>query len=239
MNVSPNTITLSADVRDKQGKQVHMLRRTGQLPAVLYGHGTENKKLVLDYKQFERAYKQAGSSSLVDLVVAGHKPVKVLIQEVQADPVSGVYLHADFHQVRMTEKIHAEVNLNFIGESKAVKEMGGILVKNLTSINVECLPQDLVHEVSVDIETLKSFNANIRVKDLKLPATITVREKGDEVVVMVQPPRSEEELKSLEEKVEEKVEEVEVVAKPKEETEEGEAGAATPVKKEEKEKKKE
>jgi large subunit ribosomal protein L25 len=125
----------------------------------------------------------------------------------------------------MTEKINAEVNLNFVGESKAVKELGGILVKNLTAIKIECLPVDLIHEIDVDISPLQTFDDAIRVKHLKLPEAITINEKEDEVIVSVQPPRSEEELKSLEEKVEEKVEEIGQVEEKKEE----EAPAAAEV----------
>ena len=123
----------------------------------------------------------------------------------------------------MTEKMRTKVSLNFIGRSKAVKE-GGVLVKNLEEIEVECLPLDLPHEIKVDISKLKTFDDVIKIEDLAIPPKVKILENKDEIVATVTPPRTEEELKALEEEVEEKVEEVEGVKKeevsPEAETEE-------------------
>jgi large subunit ribosomal protein L25 len=220
------TIKLEATPRDVQGKQVEKLRRINQMPAVLYGHGVKNVNLLLDFRTFERVYREAGTSSLIDLSVGGQPPHPVLIHDVQRDPVSGKYLHADFLQVRMTEKIATDVSLRFVGESKAVKELGGILVKPLDSLKVECLPQYLVQDIAVDISSLATFEGMVRVRDLQLPEGITVKDPADTVLANVQAPRTEEELKELEEKVEEKVEEVASVAKEKPSDEDAEADAA-------------
>lgn len=208
-------IVLNAQTRTHVGKHSDTLRRQNVLPAVLYGHGVSNANLSIDYRQFEKVYRTAGGSRLIDLQISDQKPVKVLIHDVQRDPVTDRYIHADFHQVKMTEKLSASIALEFVGEAKAVKEAGGILVKNLTEVKVECLPQDLVQSIEVPITSLNTFDDMIRVRDLQIPHGITVKEKDDEVVVGVQPPRSEEELKSLEEKPEEKVEEVVVAGKEK------------------------
>ncbi len=213
-------IVLPALPRSKVGKQSSTVRREEKIPAVLYGHGIKNSNLTIEYRTFEKVYRQAGGSRLIDLQIGEEKPVKVLIQTVQKDPVSDRFIHADLHQVRMTEKISATIAVNFIGEAKAVKEEGGILVKNLTELKVECLPQDLVQEIDVPITGLNTFDDLIRVRDLSIPTGITIKEKDDEVVVSVQPPRSEEELKSLEEKPEEAVDKVEVAGKEKKEEEE-------------------
>ena len=210
-------LKLEARARLAKGKKNQALRQQGMIPAILYGHGVKNIELAIDYRNFEKVYKQAGGSSLVDLAIKDQKPVKVIIQEVQTDPKSGRFIHIDLHQVKMTEKISAEVNLNFVGESKAVKEQGGILVKILSKLYVECLPQDLVHEIQVDISSLQTFDDDIRVKNLKVPQGLTVKENPKEVVATVQPPRSDEELKALEEKPEEKVEEITQVEKKKKE----------------------
>lgn len=212
-------IALKAKVRKISGKKVDTLRKKKLLPGVVYGHGLKTISLVFDYQPFEKIYSQAGESSLVDLIIDNKEPVKVLIQDVQSDPVTGSFLHVDFHQVKMTEKITTEVVLTFRGESRAVKELGAILVKNLDHLKIECLPKDLVHKIEVDISSLNTFDDLIRVKDLKIPAGIEIKDNPDEVIVTVQPPRTEEELKALEEKVEEKVEEVKEAEKP--ETTEG------------------
>ena len=236
MTSNETIISLQANLREEKGKQVNKLRRANKLPAILYGHDIKNVELCLDYRDFEKVYKKAGGSSLVDLQVDKQKPVKVVIQDVQKDPVSDKYIHIDLRQVKMTEKISAEVVLKFVGESKAVKEAGGILIKNLDAIKIESLPQDLVAEIEIDISSLDTFDDIIRIKDLKLPTGIVVKEKSDEVVANVQPPRTEEELKSLEEAPEEKVEEVEAVRE-KEEEEGGEEKEGEEVAPEDKEKK--
>lgn len=228
MTPTSEKILLTAEARTVTGKAVGKLRKTKKIPAVLYGHGLKNINLAVADKEFEKIFNRAGTSSLVQLQIGDQPPVPVLIQNVQKDILTEKVRHIDFHQVKMSEKISAEVNLKFVGEAKAVKEAGGILVKNLNALKVECLPQDLVQEIEVDISSLKSFEDIIRVKDLNIPANLQLKEKGDEAVVRVQPPRSEEELKALEEKPEEKVAEVPVAGKEKAaEGEEAPAGEET------------
>lgn len=215
-------LTLKAQTRVVTGKKVQSLREKKLIPAVTYGHGVENQNLTLEYVPFEKVYKEGGESTLIDLVVDDQKPLKVLVQEIQREPLTGAIVHVDLRQVKMTEKITIEVLLKFVGEPKAVKELGGVLVKSLDEIKVRCLPQDMVHEIEVDISTLNTFDDIVYVKDLKIPAGLELLENPNEPVVNVMPPRSEEELKALEEKVEEKVGEVKTVAEEKKKAEESE-----------------
>lgn len=205
-----------------------VLRGQEKLPAVLYGRSIKNQNLAVSQRDFQKIYKEAGSSSLVNLIIDSEPPRRVLIHEVQADPISGKFIHADFYQVKMTEKIKAEVSLVFVGASRAVKEKGGVLVKNITELEVEALPEDLPHELIVDISSLKTFEDAVKISDLKLPKGVEVLAEKEEIVAMVSPPRSEEELKALEEEVVEKVEEVAVEKEKKEEekAEEGKEGEA-------------
>lgn len=225
--------TLKAQVRSVLGKKTKTLRSAGMLPAVLYGHGVTSLSLTVPLKDFQRLYRQTGESTLIDLAVDRQSSVKVIVQAVQTHPSTGRILHVDFHQVRMSEKLHTEIPLSFIGEPPAVKELGGVLVKHLSQLKVAALPGDLVPEIEVDINQLKSFDDIIRVRHLRLPTGITVLENVDDVVCLVTPPRSEAELKELEQKVEEDVTSVEGVKK--EEVEEGEeaeepAGSEEPKK---------
>lgn len=215
---------IHAQARNVRGKKTQSLRKQGTLPAVLYGHGVDSRSLAVNLNEFQRVYRAAGESTLVDLKVDEAAPVKVIIQDVQRHPVSGAIQHVDFHQVRMTEKITATIPLAFIGEAAAVKELGGVLVKNLDEIEVKALPGDLVHEITVDIGSLKTFEDMIRIKDLALPKGIEPQAQADDVVCLVTPPRSEQELAALEEKVEEKVEAVEGVKKEEPPAEGGESG---------------
>jgi large subunit ribosomal protein L25 len=219
-----NTYTLEVKPRIMIGKGLAALRRSGRVPGVVYGKGLEARSIDLDRKQFLKIWKQAKESSLVDLVLDKEKAVKVLIADVFKNPVSEEVFHVDFRQVRMDEKINAEIGLVFLGESPAVKELGGVLVKSLDTIRVSCLPGDLVPSFVVDLTPLKAFSDYIYVKDLKIPESIKVLENANEVVATVIAPRSEEELKALEEKPVEAVDTVERVEKEKKaEEEEGAA----------------
>lgn len=218
---------LKAQKRKLTGKKVKKLRTQGLLPAVMYGHGSDNENISLDLINFKRIYKEAGTSNLVDLNIDDEKPVKVLLKEPDFDAISNQPYHVDIYKVLMTEKLTTEIPLNFINESPAVVELEGSLVTNRDNLEVECLPGDLVSEFEVDLSTLKTFDDAIKVSDINIPSTIEVKADLDEVIAQVMPPRSEEEMAALEEEVKEDVEAVEVTGQKPEEAEEsveGEAG---------------
>lgn len=219
-------LSLQLKERKQLGKAVKRLRKEGLIPAIVYGHGLTSRAVSVEYNPFIKVYRQAGESSLVDLVVDNKESVKALIAETAIDPMTDRFIHVDFRQVLMTEKLKAKIPVVFFGESRAVKELGGILVKSLAEIEVECLPQYLVHEINVDLSFIKEFGETIRVGAITPPEGMTFLANPREVIATVTPPRSEEELKALEEKVEEKVDTVEVVKAKKDEDDEEEAPAA-------------
>ena len=234
------TLNLEAQTRKIIGKKVRDLRKGGFIPAVVYGKDVKPQNLSVQALPFVKLYKEAGESTLIDLKVDSAAPVKVLIQEVQADPLTGALSHVDFRQIKMTEKIKAEVLLKFIGESSAIKELGGTLIRSIDKIEIECLPSDLVHEIEVDLSVLKTFEDRIHLRDLKIPAGIKVLSDMNATVATAEAPLTEEEMKAeLETPVVEKVEEVGVVEKEKKEGEEEAAGAAAPEEKKEEKKKEE
>ncbi len=228
------TITLTAEPRTLVGKQSDKLRRAGKLPGVLYGHNVKPQNIELNEKEFKKAFKQAGESTIVTLAIEG-KNYPVLIQDVQNHYLNDKATHIDFYAVSMTEKLTATIPIHFLGEAPAVKALGGILVKNLSEVEVECLPADLPHAFEVDLTSLNTFEDAVRVSDLKVSDKVKIMAQPDETVVTVAPPRSEEELKELSEKPGvEDVTKVEGVVKP-EAPAEGEA-AEKPEKAEKKEK---
>ena len=193
---------LKAQVREKLGKKSASLRNDGLIPVVLYGHGIKNQNLSVKKGEFLKLYNQAGTSNLVDLSVNESKPVKILIHDTQLDPQTEDVIHADFYQIREDEKIKAEVLLEFVGEAPAVKELGGILVKNYDEVEIECLPKDLelINKIQVDLSSLKNFNDAVHVKDLQVPPQIKILEEPDEFIVFVSQPQEEkiEEVKPIE-----------------------------------------
>ncbi len=187
---------LKAKIREIKGSKVKNLRKSGQIPAVLYGEGVKNLNLSLDEKEFSKVFKEAGESTILDLEVENEGTKNVLIYDVQLDPVSDRLIHADLYQVDMTKEVTTEVPLVFEGESQAVKE-GGILVKNMHEVEVSALPKNLPHEIKVDLSLLATLDDVIKIVDLKLPEGVKIEASEDEIVASVTPPRSEEELEAL------------------------------------------
>lgn len=157
---------LTVQTREQFGKNTAALRGAGFIPGELYGHGLENLHLSIPSKDFAKIFKAAGENTVVNVTVDGKKH-PTLIYNVQYDPVLDTIIHADFYEVRMDEKIKAHVPVEFVGESPAVKEFSGIVVKAIQEIEVEALPGDLPHIIEVDLGTLTEIGANFYVKDLK------------------------------------------------------------------------
>ena len=202
-------------------------RAAGMIPAVIYGKGFENIKVSLEEIGFMRIFKDAGTSNLINLSV-DDKPVKVLVQEVQVDPVTGDLVHVDFYKVDMTKKITTEIPIEFVGTSPLVIEEEGSQIINRDNLEIECLPTDLVDHIEVDVSVITDFEQNIKVSGVKVPDTLTILSDADEIVVSFQPPRSEEEMEALDEEIVEDVDSIEVEADgenaEEEEGEEGEEG---------------
>ncbi len=182
------------------------------IPAIVYGNGMENQTVAVSSKDFKKVFKGAGTNTLVSLNVGSDKK-QVLIYDYQRDPVSADFLHVDFYAVNMKEMITADVPLRFIGVSLAVKDNGGVLVKNMEEIKVKCLPNDLPHEIEIDLSALKTFEDRIRISDLKIPQGVeVVVEDKKQIIAIAVLPKAEEEIVG---KPEENVQAVEGI-KPKE-----------------------
>ena len=189
---------LTAEKREITGKKVKTLREAGFIPGVMYGHDTKPQLVSIKASEFEKVFHEAGTSSLVDLVIGDNTPAKVLTHEPQYHPVTDKPIHIDFYKVRMDEKIKTEIPLKFSGESEAVEQLDGSLVTNRDNVEVECLPSDLINEIDIDLSVLKTFDDVVTVADLKVPSTVEILSDKDDVIALVEPPRSEEELAELE-----------------------------------------
>ncbi len=215
-------VNLYAKVRQELGKKVNRGRKEGRVPAVIYGNNSSSQNLWVDMLELKRLIKKSGENSLIDLSLEDSGNRNVIIQEMQRDPISGNYIHVDFFEVRMDEKIETEVELSFMGESPAVKEAGGVLVKSVDKLEIKCLPGDIPSDIKVDISRIKTFEDHILVRDLSIPKGVEVALDPETVIALVAPPRSEQEMEALEQKVEADVTKVEGVVKQAETAPEGE-----------------
>ena len=171
-----------------------------ELAAVVYGNGLETQSLKLNRSEFSKVFAIAGESNLIELDLDGNT-TKTIVKDIQRHPVKDLIRHVDLYQVNMKELIDAEIPLHFVGESKAVRELGGILIKEINDLKVECLPGDLVNNIDVDISVLKTIDDVIRVEDLNIPKTMTALIDGDTIVAMIAQAKEEVEPEPIIEEV--------------------------------------
>lgn len=220
---------LSVQKRNKFGKAVRTLREQGLIPAELYGKGVENLHLAIPVKEFRKVFKEVGESSMINVVVDDQKR-PVVISGVNTHPVTDEILSVDLYQVRLDEKIKIKVPLEFVGESLAVKDFKGILVKAMQEVEVEALPDKIPHSIAVDISKIAAIGQSIHIKDLNLPSDVKVMVGLEAVVATVTAQMTEEQEAKLAAEV--KVEEIKSETEEKKEArvaEKSAAGEAAPA----------
>lgn len=176
--------TLIATKRELLGRKVKKVRAKSHIPATVYGKNVKSVSVSVAADRFVQTYDEVGETGLVDLSIDGSiRPV--LIHNVQKDPVTWSILHVEFHQVDLKVKVHANVPLVTIGESPAVTQKKGVVLRILDEIEVEALPTDLVEKIDVDVTGLSEVNQEIKIKDLKIPKGITALSDAELTVVKV------------------------------------------------------
>lgn len=193
MSAAPARPKLAASRRTVTGKKVAHLRREGRLPGVVFGRGLDSNSVSIDTHEFETLRRHAGANTLIDLSVDGEKSAPVLVHGVQTHRVTRRPLHVDLYVVRMTEELTVDVQLVSEGISDAVENAGGTLLHVIESVRVRALPDHLPQSIHYSIESLRTFDDQIHVRDLDIPSDATLLTDGDEVVAKVLPPRVEEE----------------------------------------------
>jgi len=184
-------LTLKVKKRDT-GKKPEQIRKDGKTPAVFYGRKEESTPIEVNSRDFEQIFRQAGESSIITLEGVGEAK-EALIHETDVHPVTGKIRHVDFYVIEKGRKLHVDVPLVFVGESLAVKDLGGVLVKVIHELEIEALPKDLPHEITVDISSLVDFESQISINDLTMPEGVISLVDKDEIVAMVEEPKEEEE----------------------------------------------
>lgn len=183
--------TLAAETRDVLGKKVAHLRHQGRLPAVVFGHGQTSVPVSVDAHDFELLRRRIAGSTLVDVSIDGKKPHPVLVQSVQISPVTRRMLHAELFLVRMTEEVTMDIPVVTTGDAPAVQDLGGTLLHALESVKVRALPGNLPERFEIPVDALVDFEMSVHVRDLVVPADVTLLTDPDEMVARVLAPRVE------------------------------------------------
>jgi large subunit ribosomal protein L25 len=179
-------IVVSAKGRADRGKNAaRRLRRSGMIPAVIYGGKGDNLAVVVDPKSIQKVLRsEAGRNTILKLDIAGQGAANAILKSWQVDPVKETFLHADFYRIAMDVAIRVTVPIHAVGEARGVKVDGGILESVVRAIQVECLPGDIPERIDVDVTDL-GINQSLRVSDLQVPAKVKVLDAPDQVVVHV------------------------------------------------------
>jgi large subunit ribosomal protein L25 len=189
-------LELEVSKRDITGKKVRFLRRQGIIPANIYGHGIDSTAINVDAKSLKHLLAHAGTTDLISLKIDDAKnPLRVLVREIHRNPINDDLLHVDFYQVRMDEKIKADVPLVFVGEAPVLKKVKNSSVLHLIdSLPIEALPDDLPHSFEIDVSSLEELDSAIHVKDIHLGDGITLLSDPEQMAVKVIEARKEEEI---------------------------------------------
>jgi len=180
------TIDLKAARRHVAGKKVQALRKQGVTPAHLFGPGVDSEAIQVDTAALKKTLAEAGHTKLVSLHVGHEKnPRTVMVREIQFNNRNNDLIHVDFYQVNLTENIKVDVPIVFIGESSAAKAKGNTLVQELNELTVECLPASIPSSIEVDISPLTTPESMIRVKDIAIPAGVTVINDAGVVIARI------------------------------------------------------
>ena len=205
-------IVLEAEKRMKVGKKVKALRREGITPANIFGNKAASVAIQIDTVEVEKVLAKAGATHMIMIKGPSFKKSRrVLTKGVQRDPLSGKLLHIDFHQVSMKDKVKVVVPLVFVGDSPVTRRKDLLLLENLSSVELECLPGAIPENLEVDVTKLEEAGDSILVGDLVLAEGVVVLTNAEDAMVRI----------SVAKVMEEAAEAVEV--------EEGEEGAEAPV----------
>lgn len=176
--------SLKVEKREVFGKKLKKLRKTGVLPANIYGKDVKSTAVQLALKDFEAIYKETGETGLIELTV-GSETRPVLIHNVQLDYITQEPIHADFFQVNLKEKVKTMVPLELTGEPKAVADKLGLLLQTLNEIEVEALPTDLPEKIEVNVTNLAAVNDQITIADLKAPSGVEILSDSSQVIAKI------------------------------------------------------
>jgi large subunit ribosomal protein L25 len=181
---------LTVQPREVFGKKVAQLRRAGILPANVYGRGLESQSVQIDAEELALTLKVATANEVLDLKIEGERAARpVVIHHIQRHPLGKGMLHADFYQVSLREKMRADVPIVIVGQSDAVETYNGVLLPGIEALHIEALPLDIPTHLEIDITPLTELDTSLHVRDLDVPANVTVLTDPDVVVVGVSSPR--------------------------------------------------
>ncbi|WP_376796715.1 50S ribosomal protein L25 [Thermogemmatispora sp.] len=180
---------LEVQRRQVLGKATRRLRRQGIIPANIFGHKEPSLAIQLEATAFERFRRQHKAASLVTLRIPGDSfSETALVHSIQRDPCTGKILHVDFYRVSQEEEVEVKVPLHLVGDSPAVKESGGTLLRLLDALEVACRATEIPEAIEVDVSPLVEVEQILHAGEIKLPPNVRLITDPNEPVVKAEPP---------------------------------------------------
>ncbi len=185
------TVNLSASARTDTGKGVaRSLRRSGQVPAIIYGHARQAQSLAIDAKDLDRLLGSiAAESTVIELAVDGGRATKTLIREIQRHPFKRQILHVDFQELVAGEKVTVSIPLVLVGIPDAVRLEGGVMDQVMRELEIEVDPSNIPNHIDVDVSHLE-MGHSLHVSDVKLPEGVMVLDDPETTVCVIGVPRA-------------------------------------------------
>lgn len=182
-------VQLKVEKRTKQTKSENKaLRKKGGFPAVLYGRGTENVNVAVDYSEFIKTIRESGLNGVINLDLGDGTSHSVMVHDIQQDYIKNKIVHVDFYQVDMKAELDAEVPIHLVGDPAGARE-GGVIQHTAREIKVKALPNDVPSHLDINIEHL-NIGDSILVGDLKERGNFTILDDDNEVIVSILPPNN-------------------------------------------------
>ena len=188
-----NDITVAAEPRTLRGKnEARRLRAAGSTPAVVYGVGQETFAVSVNPKEVSRILRsKTGHNTIFTLAIKGGENTPVMIVDWQKDPIKDNLLHVDLKRIDLTVKLVVKVPVHTVGEPEGVKIQGGLHEIVSREIEVECLPNEIPDDLTVDVSAL-SIGQSVRAGDVTLPGSVKLVSPADAVISHVVAMRAEE-----------------------------------------------
>ena len=222
-----NGVSLQAELRSETGKgEAKRIRRTGRIPAVVYGDSGAPVACSVDSKALSTVLHEHGRNTLVSLVLGSGEEQSedtAIVKELQHHPVGGQLLHADFYRISLTQKIVVDVRVEAEGIPTGVRTEGGILEQLLHQVEVSCLPAEIPDSIGFDVTQL-DIGDSVHVSDLSVTGNVEIVTESDRSVFVVVPP-SVSQVEDAEEEVleeDEEMQEPEVIERGKRDEDEEE-----------------
>ena len=194
-------IELAVSKREVTGKATKRLRKAGIIPANIYGHHEASEAVQLEALAFDALRRAHKTSGIISLLMDGSGGTQTaLVRHIQRHPTTSKILHIDFFRVSLRERIVMKIPLHTVGEAPGVKDEDGVLLHLLDTLEVECMAQDIVNELEVDVSSLAHIDDILYTKDVKLPEGFTLITDPDEPIIKIAATRAEKAEEAEEEK---------------------------------------